>query len=242
MLTLDRWIGFGAGADDPAAGLALAGALEWYDHVLSLLDRLHFIVPPTLLFLIWLERREVYYRCAATLVAVSFAGARDFSPSRGAALARVEAPLDPARRAHRLRRGRQLAGLDVEVVDRGAHPRNPVAAVPSLHAAYALLVLLFACAWRGAAGTLGRSLHARYVVHGRLPRRPLRRRHRRRRGLRDRRLAARPAAAARRPVRRLRGRFRRPSWSAPRSGAMFYARAHERRARPHHHRRRLRGY
>ena len=29
---------------------------------------------------------------------------------------------------------------------------NPVAAVPSLHAAYALLVLLFACAWRGRIG------------------------------------------------------------------------------------------
>ncbi len=41
-----------------------------------MLTKLHFIVPPTLLFLIWLRRRELYYRFAATMVAVSFAGAR----------------------------------------------------------------------------------------------------------------------------------------------------------------------
>ena len=36
-------------------------------------------MPPTLLLLIWLERRDVFYRCAATLVAVSFAGAATFA-------------------------------------------------------------------------------------------------------------------------------------------------------------------
>ena len=82
MLTLDRWIGFGQVPTIRLQGWLWQGHLEWYDHAFSLLDRLHFIVPPTLLLLIWLERREVFYRCAATLVAVSFAGAATFRPSR----------------------------------------------------------------------------------------------------------------------------------------------------------------
>ena len=208
------------------------GHLEWYDHALSLLDRLHFIVPPTLLFLIWLERREVFYRCAATLVAVSFAGAATF-------LAFPAAPPWLASKHHLIPHVARIG-----YVEGGSSPvstskswieahilSNPVAAVPSLHAAYALLVLLFACAWRGRQGLWAAPVHARHVVHGRLPRRPLRRRHRGRRGLRDRRLAAHPAAAAASArCAACWARFRRRSWSARRSGAMFYARAHERRA------------
>ena len=126
MLTLDRWIGLGQVPTIRLQGWLWHGHLEWYDHAFSLLDRLHFIVPPTLLLLIWLERREVFYRCAATLVAVSFAGAADVPGlPGGAALARVQARAAPPRRAHRLHRGRQLAGLDVEVVDRVAPARQP---------------------------------------------------------------------------------------------------------------------
>src|SRR5206468_13054247 len=50
----------------------------WHGHVrpwdafMNLMDHLHFIVPPTLLFLVWLRRRALYYRLAATMVAVSF--------------------------------------------------------------------------------------------------------------------------------------------------------------------------
>ena len=72
---------------------------------------------------------------------------------------------------------------------------NPVAAVPSLHAAYALLVLLFAYAWRGriaawiaAPYTLGMWFTIVYLG------RPLRRRHHRRRGLRAGRLVPHPEA------------------------------------------------
>ena len=191
------------------------GHLEWYDHALSLLDRLHFIVPPTLLFLIWLERREVYYRCAATLVAVSFAGAATFLafPAAPPWLASKH-ELDPPRRADRLHRGRQLARSATSKSWIEAHIlSNPVAAVPSLHAAYALLVAAVrVCLARADRALLRRSLHARDVVHGRLPGRPLRRRHRRRRGLRARRLAAGPAALpARRRCAACSGRSRRRS-------------------------------
>jgi membrane-associated phospholipid phosphatase len=128
MLMFDRWIGFGEVPTVRLQDLLWQGHLQWYDHALSLLDRLHFIVPPTLLLLIWLERREVYYRCAATLIAVSFAGALTF-------LAFPAAP--PWLVAT------SKSWIESQILS------NPVAAVPSLHAAYALLVLLFAYAWRG---------------------------------------------------------------------------------------------
>ena len=169
------------------------GHLEWYDHALSLLDRLHFIVPPTLLLLIWLERREVYYRCAATLIAVSFAGARDVPGLPGrAALARVKHELIPHVARIGYIEGGGLAGLDVEVVDRVASPLQPgrrrAVAARRLRAARAALRLRLA---RAALGVFRGAVHARDVVHGRLPGRPLRRRHRRRRGLR-----ARPAGCS----------------------------------------------
>jgi len=153
LLTLDRWIGFGQVPTIRLQDWLWQGHLEWYDHAFSLLDRLHFIVPPTLLFLIWLERREVFYRCAATLVAVSFAGAATF-------LAFPAAPPWLASKHHLIPHVARIG-----YVEGGSSPvstskswieanilSNPVAAVPSLHAAYALLVLLFACAWRGRQG------------------------------------------------------------------------------------------
>ena len=57
MITLDRWIGLGQVPTIRLQGWLWHGHLEWYDHVFSLLDRLHFIVPPTLLLLIWLESK-----------------------------------------------------------------------------------------------------------------------------------------------------------------------------------------
>ena len=110
-------------------------------------------MPPTLLFLIWLERRDVFYRCAATLVAVSFAGAATF-------LAFPAAPPWLASKHHLMPHVARIGYVegDSSPVSTSkswieAHIlSNPVAAVPSLHAAYALLVLLFACAWRGRQG------------------------------------------------------------------------------------------
>ena len=184
MLTLDRWIGFGQVPTVRLQGWLWHGHLEWYDHALSLLDRLHFIVPPTLLLLIWLERREVFYRCAVTLVAVSFAGAATFLifPAAPPWLASKHG-LDPPRLPDRLHRGRQTRPVATSKSWIEAHLLgNPVAAVPSLHAAYATLVRAVRLRLaRPALGDLRGAVHARDVVHGRLPRRPLRRRHHRRR-------------------------------------------------------------
>jgi hypothetical protein len=153
MLTIDRWLGLGQVPTIRLQDWLWHGHLEWYDHALSLLDRLHFIVPPTLLLLIWLERREVFYRCAATLVAVSFAGAATFLafPAAPPWLASKHALLPHVARIGYIEGGNSPVSTSKSWIE--SHLlANPVAAVPSLHAAYALLVLLFACAWRGRIG------------------------------------------------------------------------------------------
>jgi hypothetical protein len=153
MLTIDRWIGGGVVPTIRLQGWLWHGHLEWYDHALSLLDRLHFIVPPTLLLLIWLERRDVFYRCATTLLAVSFAGALTFLvfPAAPPWLASKHGLIPHVARIGYIEGGNSPVGTSKSWIE--AHLLgNPVAAVPSLHAAYALLVLLFAYAWRGRIG------------------------------------------------------------------------------------------
>jgi hypothetical protein len=153
MLTIDRWTGFGQVPTIRLQGWLWHGHLEWYDHAFSLLDRLHFIVPPTLLLLIWLERREVFYRCAATLVTVSFAGALTFLifPAAPPWLASKHHLIPHVARIGYIEGGSSPVSTSKSWIESSLLP-NPVAAVPSLHAAYALLVLLFACAWRGRKG------------------------------------------------------------------------------------------
>jgi hypothetical protein len=150
MLTIDRWLGFGEVPTNRLQGWLWHGHLEWYDHALSLLDRLHFIVPPTLLLLIWLERRDVFYRCAATLVTVSFAGAATFAvfPAAPPWLASKHHLIPHVYRIGYIEGGDSPVSTSKSWIE--SHLLgNPVAAVPSLHAAYATLVLLFAYAWRG---------------------------------------------------------------------------------------------
>jgi hypothetical protein len=155
MLTLDRWLGFGEVPTNRLQGWLWSGHLEWYDHALALLDRLHFIVPPTLLLLIWLERRDAFYRCAATLVGVSFAGAATFAafPAAPPWLASKHHLIPRVYRIGYIEGGDSPVATSKSWIE--AHVLgNPVAAVPSLHAAYATLVLLFAYTWRGRIGAL----------------------------------------------------------------------------------------
>jgi hypothetical protein len=153
MLTIDRWIGFGEVPTNRIQGWLWQGHLEWYDHVFSLLDRLHFIVPPTLLLIIWLERRDLFYRCATTLVGVSFAGVATFLifPAAPPWMAAKHGLIPHVVRIGYVEGDSSPVSTTKSWIE--AHLLgNPVAAVPSLHAAYATLVLLFAYAWRGRRG------------------------------------------------------------------------------------------
>ncbi|MDX6547146.1 MAG: hypothetical protein QOG33_696 [Gaiellales bacterium] len=120
------------------------GHLSWYDQVISAVTRIHFIVPPTLAFALWLKRRALFYRWAATLLALSYAGALTFAiypaapPWAAAAKGLIPLLSNPA--------GVQAdqsplptdSGPLYHLVD-----GNPYAAIPSLHGGYSFLIFLF---------------------------------------------------------------------------------------------------
>jgi hypothetical protein len=143
QLDIDRWL-TGTVPTIWLQDLLWDGHLSWWEWVRSMLTKLHFIVPPTLLFLIWLRRRELYYRFAATMLAVSSAGAITFVlwPAAPPWMAGRDGWIP---NVHRIGY-REVAGVP-ESTSSWIHQlydiRNEAAAVPSLHAAYALLVVLF---------------------------------------------------------------------------------------------------
>src|SRR6478736_95703 len=144
QLDAEKALFFGHVPSVDLQGWLWTGSLHWYDQFLSAMTRIHFIVPPTLAFGLWLKRRALFYRFAATLLALSYAGALTFwlfpaaapwaASERGlipflASPANVQAATSPLPTD---------AGPVYRLVD-----GNPYAAVPSLHGGYSLLVVLF---------------------------------------------------------------------------------------------------
>ena len=143
QLDIDRWL-FGTVPTLWLQAHLWHGSLDWWQRVLSVLVRLHFIVPPTLLFLIWLVDRARYYRYALTILAVSFFGALVFAlwPAAPPWMASRDGWIAHVVRIDYLPIGGGLQSSSHSWIE-GHLLRNDAAAVPSLHAAYAMLVLLF---------------------------------------------------------------------------------------------------
>jgi len=146
-LDLERWLFGGSVPSTVLQDWLWAGHERWHDVLLLDISRIHQLVPLTLAFVLWMRRRALFYRFAATFLVLSFSAAIGF-------LAYPAAP--PWHAAEK--------GL-VDVVKIGGHatPRvstlwtpydavqgNPDAAIPSLHAGYAFLVFLFVAGlfWR----------------------------------------------------------------------------------------------
>src|SRR5205823_15116696 len=51
---------------------------QWHDHVMLAVMRLHSSAPPLLAFVLSVKRRALFYRLAAAMVTLSFAGALTF--------------------------------------------------------------------------------------------------------------------------------------------------------------------
>ncbi|MCX6411215.1 MAG: phosphatase PAP2 family protein [Actinobacteria bacterium] len=147
-LKFDEIIFFGNNLTIVLQDLLWTGQVMWYDQVLGLLNRAHFIVPPTLLLLIWLENRALYYRALLTIVGCSMLGAVIFliypaAPPWAAAqigllpemtkIGYAQADASPIKASKSLIESLMLP--------------NPYAAVPSLHTAYSTLVAIFALRW-----------------------------------------------------------------------------------------------
>lgn len=143
MIQADRWI---FNDNLPTAVLQQwwwNGTLQWYDYYFYLLYTLHFVMPLLLAVLIWRIRDRLYWQFMWALVGLSFAAFATYVifPAAPPWMASDMGYIEPIRRissdiwfAMGVTNFSQLyAQLSP----------NPVAAVPSLHSAYALLFALF---------------------------------------------------------------------------------------------------
>jgi len=133
--------------------LAPVGTVRWYDVVGSCVYYSHFVVPPFVMAVLWLRDRDQwvrYMRRFATVIAIACAMfvLVPTAPPWMAAGGRNRSGYDfdalpPLRRP--TGNGLRHIGLDVFVGawDTGRDWANDVAAMPSLHSAYALFVVAF---------------------------------------------------------------------------------------------------
>jgi hypothetical protein len=120
------------------------GSVQWYDFVLYLTYMLHFVLPFALAFMVWKLKEKHYWRYATAYLSVSFAGFLTFLafPAAPPWMASDLGFIEPITRIS----SQVWAALgihDFPSVYNKLSP-NPVAAVPSLHAAYATLFAMFA--------------------------------------------------------------------------------------------------
>ncbi|HSX28857.1 MAG TPA: phosphatase PAP2 family protein [Candidatus Saccharimonadales bacterium] len=143
MISFDTWLGSGT---LPTAWLQQHlwhGHVMWYDFYFYFLYTIHFVAPVVLAVIIWKKRDELYWPFVAALVGLSFA----------AFITYVLFPAAPpwmASQNHFIPHIQRIssdiwAAMGVENFSEvyGKLSPNEVAAVPSLHAAYPLLFLLF---------------------------------------------------------------------------------------------------
>lgn len=119
------------------------GQVQWYDFVFYLAYMAHFVMPLILAVVIWKKFTPVYWRFVATYAALSFAGFATY----------LLFPAAPPWMASDLGYIESIQRISSDVwYALGVHDfatfysqvsPNPVAAVPSLHSAYALLFPLF---------------------------------------------------------------------------------------------------
>jgi membrane-associated phospholipid phosphatase len=119
------------------------GHLRFYDHVIIVFSSIHFIVPPALAFFFWLTDLLLFRRFVRTYLALSFFGALTFllfpaAPPWAASRAGV---IRPVALISTDGSGSKVPGGS------GLLLHNPYAAIPSLHAGYAMLVFLFVASY-----------------------------------------------------------------------------------------------
>ncbi len=152
---IDRFLFFGNDGvvELQARFLAEPGTVRWYDVIASCVYYSHFIVPPAVLGILWWRNRHEwvrYMRRFATVIFISctmfvlLPTAPPWMAAGGSKKPQFQFDaLPPLRRP--TGNGWRHIGLDgfVEAWDTGRDWANEVAAMPSLHSAYALFVVAF---------------------------------------------------------------------------------------------------
>jgi membrane-associated phospholipid phosphatase len=121
------------------------GSPHWYDALATLVYTSHFIATPVVAAVLWLRSREIWKAFAGRVVVLSLAGLVTYVlfPAAPPWYAAREGVIDPVIRAS----SRGWLWLHVNhagnLLSEGQAAVNPVAAMPSLHTAFATLIALF---------------------------------------------------------------------------------------------------
>lgn len=133
--------------------LAPIGTVRWYDVVGSMVYYSHFIVPPVTIAVLWWLNREQWVRYMRRFATMLFIGCAMFVVLPTAPPWMAGDPAYGYGALPELRRptgnGWREIGLDaaVQAWDTGRDWANPVAAMPSLHSAFSLFVVVFFFRW-----------------------------------------------------------------------------------------------
>ncbi len=129
--------------------------IPWYDWVFTLTYLLHFTLPLRFALLLWMRDRGSFRRFMVALVVLSFAGFLTylFYPAMPPWMAASQGLIPPVHDVMARTLGPLLDGPGLPTLYFIMSP-NLVAAMPSLHAAYPMLVYLYAVRFYGRKGHL----------------------------------------------------------------------------------------
>ncbi|MBU6423578.1 MAG: phosphatase PAP2 family protein [Chloroflexi bacterium] len=135
--------------------LLYTGSPQWWDYAATVVYFLHFVVPLGFAMLLWLRDRRWFAEFVASITLLSYAAWITYVlfPAAPPWMAAQAGHLDGVTRILDKTINVLPDRLDLPSVYRSLDP-NPVAAIPSIHAAYPFLVLLFAVRYVGRRGLL----------------------------------------------------------------------------------------
>jgi hypothetical protein len=121
------------------------GVIRWWDVPVSITYVTHFLAPVVVAGFLWARNRRQWKRYVSRLMTVSFIGVAIFCvfPAAPPWMASRDGIIDPVDRI--AQQGWPKLGLHSaqRLIDKGQGTVNLVAAIPSLHAAYAALIAVF---------------------------------------------------------------------------------------------------
>lgn len=120
------------------------GNLHFYDYIATVLYMMHFILPLVFGFFLWLYKRKEYHKFVITLLVLSYLGFLTFMlfPAMPPWMASDNGIIPKVYNVFGDTFATFVHGTNLPSVYNFMNP-NPVAAIPSLHAAYPFLVYLF---------------------------------------------------------------------------------------------------
>jgi len=152
QLHADQWLGAG---HVPTVWLQAhlwhgAASIRWYDYALWFVYLTHFFATLLVAALLWALRPKRFRRYAASVITLAMLGFTTYAlfPAVPPWMASERGNLPPLQRIIAVVWEHIPVSAMSPLFERGVHYSNNVAAMPSLHAAYAMLIAIFF--WKGA--------------------------------------------------------------------------------------------